>query len=117
TASGYDDGVHHDCLFVIDQTANTISLHVDDETLTDDLGGAGGISNNTDALRFLVASGVTGLAGTGISYAAYWQSALTAANLATIRTEIGSSGAGDGDGMTQAVAIPSYIYPNPSGSG
>ena len=117
TANAYDDGTYHDCIFVINQTADTISLHIDSETLSTSLSGAGAVVNTAAAFRFFVASGVTGLAGTGISYAAYWPSARSAADLTTIRTAVsveGGVGGGVVEGpepLQQKVAVVGYFYP------
>lgn len=90
TASAYDDNTYHDVMFVIDRTGDLIHII----TATEDVSASIAAYFDTDmtnasALRFLVSSGTTGLAGTGISYAALWADEVkTAADMTAFRVGV-----------------------------
>lgn len=86
SVSGYDDNAFHDVLLVYDNTANVSRLITESENLSADASALNAIEP-LQGLRFGATDGISVLAGTQISYAAMFNVALTAANLATIRTE------------------------------
>ena len=90
--SGWDDDAFHDCLIVYDPVNSLFRNIVDGNEVTGTSTNFLGISNAT-VMHFGAGGGTNVLAGTNISYAAFWPgTALTAANLETIRTEIASGG-------------------------
>jgi hypothetical protein len=86
TANVYDDGNYHDTLFVYDQAAQLFHVITESEDVSEASTAFAGMAVATP-IHFGAGGGLTALLGTRFSYAAFWAGvALTAADLATIRT-------------------------------
>ena len=87
--TAYDDGLWHDAAFVWDRTAGTpaLRLFVDGETASANLGALSAVTATT-GIRFGASVNLNSLAGVRVSYMAWFNAALSAADFAAFRAAV-----------------------------